>query len=592
MGMLTKNTPKALVKLGTGETILERQVRLLNDCGIYEFVISTGPFENQIKEALRSNKQSNFKYINNPIYGETNSIYSMYLSRHMFDDDFIILHGDLVFDKSILNKIVQSNGDTCLINTVATLPQKDFKAKIIDKKLMRISVDIFDENCFAFQPLYKLTRSTIDKWLISIESMILDGIRNVYAENALNLILDKLDIKPLLYNDDFIDEIDNPDDLKRVSDSISSYDYRNQLIVKTSSVYEEIDRIIKQHKLSKPLLVFNDFMYNDSLFSQFIKENKFSIFTSYSSNPVYEEVLEGIKIFNNDRCDSLIAIGGGSTIDVAKAIKMFLPLDPKVNYLEQQSVFSKLKIIAAPTTAGTGSESTRYSVIYYRGEKQSLVHDSILPDVVLLDPSFLVNLPEYHKKASLLDAFCQSVESCWSINSTVESREYSKASLEIILSSTKDYLKGDFSKNMDILYASNLAGKAINITQTTAPHAMSYKLTSLTKIAHGHAVALCLPGVFEYMINHLENLDDPRGTGHFELILNELMGIFKATTLHELHMSISDFIKIFNLPNPTISNEMIDQLVDSVNLIRLKNHPITLSRSAIHQIYMNISGLK
>lgn len=100
------------------------------------------------------------------------------------------------------------------------------------------------------------------------------------------------------------------------------------------------------------------------------------------------------------------------------------------------------------------------------------------------DDSVLETLPEYQKKATLMDAFCQSIESFWSINSTKESKGYSKEAINIIMNNYEDYLDGDNSKNKLILKAANISGKAINITQTTAGHAMSYKLTSFYNIEY------------------------------------------------------------------------------------------------------------
>ena len=132
-------------------------------------------------------------------------------------------------------------------------------------------------------------------------------------------------------------------------------------------------------------------------------------------------------LLENIKCDSIISIGGGSCIDVAKAIKLYSSFDG--NYIDQTPKYVDMPFLAIPTTAGTGTESTRYSVIYYNGEKQSLVHDSLLPDTAILNVKFLYNMPDYHKKSSLLDAFCQAIESYWSINSSETSKEYSEQSI-------------------------------------------------------------------------------------------------------------------------------------------------------------------
>ena len=93
------------------------------------------------------------------------------------------------------------------------------------------------------------------------------------------------------------------------------------------------------------------------------------VFDHFGSNPLYEDVCLGVNSFNEERCDAIVAVGGGSTIDVAKCIKLYCHMDPATNYLRQEAADSGIPLVAIPTTAGTGSESTRFAVIYYDGKK-------------------------------------------------------------------------------------------------------------------------------------------------------------------------------------------------------------------------------
>ena len=118
-------------------------------------------------------------------------------------------------------------------------------------------------------------------------------------------------------------------------------------------------------------------------------------FSQFAPNPSYEEVCKGVESFNTEQCDTILAVGGGSAIDVAKCIKLYCKMPNDKPYLEQEYEDTGIKLIAIPTTAGTGSESTRYAVIYYDGKKQSVTHDSIVPDVAILEPKVLKTLPLY-----------------------------------------------------------------------------------------------------------------------------------------------------------------------------------------------------
>ena len=234
-------------------------------------------------------------------------------------------------------------------------------------------------------------------------------------------------------------------------------------------------------------------------------------FSDFESNPQYESVVLGVKLFRQENCDFIIAVGGGSAIDVAKCIKLYFKMSQDVNFLKQKMEDTKVPLIALPTTAGTGSESTQYAVIYYDGEKQSVTHDSILPDYVILEPSVLISLPLFQKKCTMLDALCQGIESWWSANSTEESKKYSQKAVQLIIDNWEKYIfENDCEASKKIMCAANYAGRAINITQTTASHAMSYKITSLYNVPHGYAVALCLPRLWTYMLGNLNKVIDCR----------------------------------------------------------------------------------
>lgn len=160
-------------------------------------------------------------------------------------------------------------------------------------------------------------------------------------------------------------------------------------------------------------------------------------FSDFSVNPLYEDVVKGVELLRSSDCDAIVAVGGGSSIDVAKCIKLFAKMTPGENYLKQTFFDSEIPLIALPTTAGTGSESTRYAVIYYGEQKQSVTHDSIVPNYAILDSAVLKTLPLYQRKCTLLDALCQGIESWWSVNSTEESFGYSEMAVKTII---KNYL--------------------------------------------------------------------------------------------------------------------------------------------------------
>lgn len=365
-----------------------------------------------------------------------------------------------------------------------------------------------------------------------------------------------------------------------------------QTIVQGKESYKQLADILKTLGTKKFLLVSGKNSFDALNVQKFIDAEcpEYIRFSEFSPNPKYEQVCKGIEAFNSFGCDTIVAIGGGSAMDVAKCIKLFCKMDSNENYLKQDFFDTEIPLIAVPTTAGTGSESTRYAVIYYNDEKQSVAHHSIVPDYAILDSLLLKTLPIYQKKCAMLDALCQGIESWWSVNSTDESKECSKMAVETIMLNWRQYIYDDDENAAEkIMLGSNYAGRAINITQTTAPHAFSYKLTSLYGIPHGHAVAICLPSIWNYMIHNINKCIDKRGEGY---LLNIFTSIAKSMGVETPRKAIILFYEMMDkmefLYPKQKKKEELNLLCNSVNSIRLKNNPIDIGIKDILNLYDNI----
>lgn len=249
------------------------------------------------------------------------------------------------------------------------------------------------------------------------------------------------------------------------------------------------------------LLVTGNSMYRASGAEQalepILREKEVTHLTCFHTNPRVEDVSQLLnQIDNKESYQVIIAVGGGSVIDTAKLLKAFwinpLSLDEYLS-TEDDSELSPaaLPLIAIPSTAGSGSEATRFAVVYKNKKKYSVEHDKLLPDFSVVIPPLLASVPQHVAASSGMDALCQGIESYWSIHSTDESR---KLAAEAITLAWNWIEKAVNERSSDALnhmaQASHLAGRAINITKTTAPHAISYPMTSYFGITHGHAVGL------------------------------------------------------------------------------------------------------
>lgn len=315
-------------------------------------------------------------------------------------------------------------------------------------------------------------------------------------------------------------------------------------------------------------------------------------FSDFQPNPVYESVVKGVDLFRSEACDSIIAVGGGSAMDVAKCIKLYVNMNgdgANGEFLRQEIFPNEIPFLAVPTTAGSGSEATRYAVIYYEGKKQSVSHESCMPGTVLFDSNVLKTLPLYQKKSTMMDALCHAIESFWSVNSTEESKEYSKNAINLIMDNINGYFENTDEGNKNMLIAAHMAGKAINITQTTAGHAMCYNITGKYGIAHGHAAALCLRRLWPVMINFTySHCFDPRGKKYLYGIFNEIADTMKCESPLQAAWRFNKLFLNLDFDIPDASFEEAKELAADVNPVRLKNNPIRLGNNDFIFLYKDI----
>lgn len=575
MGKLTSNKPKCMVELYNGETIFERQLRILGECGITEFVITTGPYREQLVKKASLYPEYKITWVDNPNYMNTNYIVSMNNAYAYLDEEILLLHGDLVFNRGLIKKLLADKRKSlCLFHETKELPKKDFKGRFKDGILKEVSVSVFGEDCYAFQPLYKLGREDIALWKKEVARFVQAGKTNVYAEEALNNITDGISIYGMSYRDDYIEEIDNEEDYVRVSEEIRFWDYREQHIEMNASFTDVLKRYVNTGE--KMFAVCTKSQIKNLSVS--MQDYDITIFSEYSPNPRYEEIQKGTELFRQGDYKTIISLGGGSAIDVAKCIKMHSTISES-DFLNQKYIYNPVRHISIPTTAGTGSESTEIAVMYLKGEKKSVEHGSILPDVVILDDSLLSTLPDYQKKITMLDAFCQGIESYWSKGATKESKAYAAKCITLILENYKGYLHDSKGAVNNIMLAANYSGKAINISRTTSAHAMSYKLTSLYGIGHGHAVALCIMPIWR-LLYHKSKRD--------ESLYQTLQKLSLAMGFDRIEDSISQaeaMMQSLNLPPVKIKSDDIQMLANAVEPGRLSNNPVQFTLREIEDLY-------
>lgn len=332
-----------------------------------------------------------------------------------------------------------------------------------------------------------------------------------------------------------------------------------RLIQGEGSVNEIVNEITREGYTAVFLITGKHFQYE----TDFFRGLSISHFIKSGVNVEIEEAEKAFQQFSQNKMQAIVAIGGGSAMDIAK-------------YIIYQLANSLLPIpffITAPTTAGSGSEATHFSVIYAKKKKISLAHPSLLPQLTVLDPALTYSLPPYQTAVSGMDMFAQAVESYWNVNATDESRGYAT---ESILSWMKFFNKAvmmpDAEARKEMLWAAHLAGKAINITRTSGPHALSYYLTANHNIAHGQAVGVFLPVFFLYngpqtdLCNMLGVKNEKEA---MQMISQKMKEAGLAVTFGELGIE---------------KEKIVDDLLNEVNEERFANNPEKFDRDSLKQL--------
>jgi len=239
--------------------------------------------------------------------------------------------------------------------------------------------------------------------------------------------------------------------------------------------------------------------------SEILKNHEVKLLSGISSDPSIlsvNTVLETVREFHPDW---VIALGGGSVLDTAKAASLLASHPGGVqDYLhgERKVTHLGIPVIAVPTTGGTGSEVTPYASITDQEQmlKISLAHDYLFPSYAVLDPQLIYSLPARQMAISGMDALSQAIEGYWAKAATPVTDAIALQAVSTILSNLEAAVchPDDVAARKAMLNGSNLAGLVISNARTTAVHAASYPLTVQLDIPHGMACGFLLPGFIEY----------------------------------------------------------------------------------------------
>ena len=265
---------------------------------------------------------------------------------------------------------------------------------------------------------------------------------------------------------------------------------------------DAIDALLEE-KDENAVLITDKFMVDSGMADMILKKlsncKEVSVFSEVVPDPPMDLIERGIAFLQDKDCDIVVALGGGSSIDAAKAIVyMAKKIEEKQNPDNQK----KIKLIALPTTSGTGSEVTQFAVVTdsKTGVKIPLIDESLMPDIAILDPELVKSAPPFITADTGLDVITHALEAYVSETASDCSDCLAEKAAELAFEFLpRAYRNGYDIKARDKMHrASCLAGMAFNLVNLGVNHGIAHALGAILHIPHGRANALVLPYVIEF----------------------------------------------------------------------------------------------
>ena len=357
---------------------------------------------------------------------------------------------------------------------------------------------------------------------------------------------------------------------------------------------EDLYKACAQLLIKKPLFVTDKDLINLEMVKKIIKNlndnfNNIKIFSNFSGNPSGDNVNDGVKIFNENKCDGVIAVGGGSGLDVGKAIAFMSGQERSIwdfedigDYWKRANDEKIAPIIAVPTTAGTGSETGRASAIINKetGVKKIIFHPKFLPSIVILDPVLTVDLSPRLTAAKGMDALAHNLEAfCapgyhpMADGIAIEGMRLIKQSLLAAVKNGKD-----LNARKDLLTAASMGSTAFQ-KGLGAIHSLSHPVNAQFNVHHGLSNAIFMPYVLTFNKKVIEkriisicdylNLDK-----NFDIFLNWILDLRKELGIpHKLSEVVEankiniDKLSKMALKDPSTATNPIKMTVDDMKIL-------------------------
>lgn len=317
--------------------------------------------------------------------------------------------------------------------------------------------------------------------------------------------------------------------------------------------------------------------------------------SDFAPNTDVGDLARGLALLRRTEPDLVIGVGGGSAMDMAKLLCAYAGTDPDRlgDAITDSTPITHREpgLLLAPTTSGSGSEVTHFAVVYVDGDKHSIAGPAMYADDVVLDPELARSGSAHQRATSGIDATCQGIESLWAADATPQSRRLARHGLSTVLGAIEQFVVDPTERAARAMcLGSHLVGRAIDISKTTAAHALSYGITKRYGIDHGNAVALTL-GYFieahsDAAPDQLRASIDPREHEQTMAWIRHRLGAVDGRSARSAFVDLLERIGLASsLSEVGLEGRPArEELVAGVNVERLGNNPVDLDQAGLLSI--------
>lgn len=350
---------------------------------------------------------------------------------------------------------------------------------------------------------------------------------------------------------------------------------------------KELKHIINQKGYKNGLLICTDFIVRSGQAQNILNNSDgklIKIFSNIEPNPTVQNVDECAEIIRNNNIEFLVAVGGGSVLDAAKAAGSICLTNDSISLYhgtEKQIPTQHLPLIAIPTTSGTGSEVTNVSVLTDKiaRKKHPIASKGFYPELAIIDPELTYTVPPKITAQTGIDVLSHALEAYWSKNHQPICDALALQACDLVFKNllTAYHEPNNIVARENMSQASLLAGLAFAVTKTTASHACSYPLTNIYNISHGEACGLTL--------DYFARINGKNDDGRLNILARNL-GFESmddmANHIYELKEKLG---LINNLRDFNLTDEQIDELVKLSKHPNLENNPVEITDDMLLDMY-------